>query len=179
MLLGHHVLGKGLGGQQGALEVQLEHEVHAAGLQIEEGLAALLGLVLVLVVGGGPGIVAAGAVHQNVAGAQVGQHRLMHGLQRLGVQNIGLVALADEAFGLQLLRQLLHRILVQVQSRHLGAALGKGPGHDAAQHAARTGHNHNLAAIINIQRKICHFLLPPIKSFRPNGPAYPTRPACT
>lgn len=38
----HHVFGKRLGGQQGALEVQAEHKVHTGRLQIKEGLAALV-----------------------------------------------------------------------------------------------------------------------------------------
>ena len=53
----HHVLGEGLGGQQSALEVQLEHKVHAPRVQVEEALLALGPLVLVLVVGGGLGAV--------------------------------------------------------------------------------------------------------------------------
>ena len=55
-----HVLGEDLSGQQGALEVQLKQEVDAGLIQIEEGLLAFLGLVLILVVGGGTGVVAAG-----------------------------------------------------------------------------------------------------------------------
>ena len=67
-LAGDHVLGEHLRGQQGALVVELEDEVDAVGLQVEEGLLAFLGLVLVLVVGGGTGVVAAGSVDQDVAG---------------------------------------------------------------------------------------------------------------
>ena len=146
----HHVLGKGLGGQQGALEIQLEHEVHAPRVQVEEALLALGPLVLVLVVGGGPGVIAPRAVHQDVAGAQVGQHLLVDGLQRLRLQHVGLVALADKALGLALVRQLLDGFLVQIQRRHLGPRLGKGPGHGAAQHAARAGDHHYLAGKVNI-----------------------------
>ena len=36
----HHILGKGLGGQEGALEVQLEYEVYAGSIQIKEGSQA-------------------------------------------------------------------------------------------------------------------------------------------
>ena len=65
----HHVPGENLGGKQGALEIQLKHEIHAVGGKIKEGLLAFLGLVLVFVIGGGQGAVAARAVDQDVAGA--------------------------------------------------------------------------------------------------------------
>ncbi len=156
MLALHHILGEGLGGQQCALEVQLEHKVHAARVQLEEALLALLLLVLVLIVRGGPGVIAPRAVHQDVAGAQVGQHLLVDGLQRLWLQHVGLVALADKALRFALIGQGLHRLLVQVQGGHLGPRLGKRPGHGAAQHAARAGDYHHLAGKVNIQRQIKH-----------------------
>ena len=61
VLTTHHVLGESLGGQQGALEIQLEYEIHTGSIQVEEGFLAFLGFMLVFVVRGGPGIVAARA----------------------------------------------------------------------------------------------------------------------
>ena len=55
--------------------------------------------MLILIVRGGTGIVAARAVHQDVAGAEVGKHLLVHLLQGLSLQYVGLVALADIALG--------------------------------------------------------------------------------
>ncbi len=148
----HHVLGEGLGGQQGTLEVQLEHKVHAPCVQVKKALLTLLLLVLVLVVRGGPGVVAARPVHQNIAGAQVLEHLLMHRLQGLRLQHVGLVALTDEALGFALVGQLFDRFLIQVQSRHLRARLGERLRHGAAQHAARAGDYHHFAGEINFQR---------------------------
>ena len=151
MLALHHVLNEHLGGKQGALEVQLEHEVHAGSVQVKEGLLAFLGFMLIFVVGGGPGIVAARAVHQDVAGSQVLEHLLMHFFQSNRVQHVGFVANAAIALGLQVGRQLLHGFFIQVQRRHLRTCLGIGPGHIAAQHAARAGHHNDLTGKIHVQ----------------------------
>ena len=106
-------------------------------------------LVLVLVVRGGLGVVAARPVHQDIAGAQILQHLLMDHLQRLRFQNIGLVALADPALGFAFVGQLLHRLLIQIQSGHFCAHLGKGFRHIAAQHTARAGDHHYLPTEID------------------------------
>ena len=110
--------------------------------------------MLVFVIGGGPGIVAARAVHQDVAGPQVPEHLLVHLFQRFGVQHVGLVALADIALGLHFIGQLFHGFFVQVQRRHFRARLGVSPGHIAAQHAARAGNDHDFAGKVHVQRKV-------------------------
>ena len=48
-LLCYEILCKYLGGKKSSLEVELKYEVNAVSLKIEEGLAALLCLVLILV----------------------------------------------------------------------------------------------------------------------------------
>ena len=157
----NHVLGEDLSGQQGALEVQLEQEVDAGLIQIEEGLLAFLGLVLVLVVGGSTGVVAAGAVDQDVAGTEVSQDLLMNSLQSLQLQNVGLVALHDEALSGDFLSQLQDSSLVQVQSSDLSASLSISAGHIAAQNAASAGDDDDLTGKIMGQGKIQHSRLPP------------------
>src|SRR5699024_2086091 len=68
--LGH----KGLGGQDGAQKIQIEHPGHRLGGEVEkaaDGLVLPVAGLVVLLVGGGLGVVAARAVHQDVAGAEV------------------------------------------------------------------------------------------------------------
>ena len=112
--------------------------------------------MLILVIGGSPGIVAAGAVDQNVTGAQIGQNSLMDSFQSLGIQDVGLVAFHDEAFGLHFFGQLLDGVLVQVQSSDLGAALSESAGHSAADQAAGAGDDDDFTGVIDVQRQIDH-----------------------
>ena len=104
-LAGDHVLSERLSRQQRALEVELEDEVNAALIQIEEGLLTFLGFVLILVVGGCARVVYAGTVDQNIAGAEVGENLLMDGFKSLRIKDVRLVALADIALGGQLDRK--------------------------------------------------------------------------
>ena len=143
------------------MEIQLEHEVHAVGFKVKEGLLPFLGFVLVLVVGRRARVVAASAVDEDVARAEVSQHLLMHRFQRLSVQHVRLVALADEAFRGQLVRQLLHGFLIQVQRRDFRARLRIRPCHLAAQHAARTRHNDHFPGKIHVQRQFHHCFFSP------------------
>ena len=106
--------------------------------------------MLVLVVCGGRGVVAAGAVDKDVAGAQVGKDLLMHFFQKSAVQNVGLVGHADEAFRFDLGRELFHRVFVQIQGCHLCAGLGKSLCHGAAQNAPGACDHYYLACKINI-----------------------------
>ena len=123
--------------------------------------------MLVLVVGGSTGVVAAGAVDQNVAGAQILQHRLMDLFQSLGLQNVGLVAFHDVALSLHLVGQFLDGVLIQVQSSNLCAGLCKRLGHSAADQTASAGNNDNFASIVNVQGKICHVnYLQKLRNFR-------------
>ena len=117
--------------------------------------------MLILVVGGSPGIVAAGAVDQDVAGTQVLQNSLMHFFQHLGLQHVGLVAFHAVAFSLDLVGQLLDSLFVQVQSSDLGAGIGESTGHSAADQTASAGNDDNFAGVIHIQGKISHLKLPP------------------
>ena len=69
----HHVLGEDLGGDQSAGEVQVEHELHALLIQIKEALGFgvnVAGLVILLV-GGGSGVIAAGTVDEDGTPAQL------------------------------------------------------------------------------------------------------------
>ena len=151
---GYHILSEGLGGQEGALEVELEDEVHPVGLQVEEGFATLLRLVLILVVGGSAGIVAAGAVDEDVTETQIRHHGLVHSRQHGGIQDVGLVALTGKALGAQFVGQRLDGILVEVQSGDLGARLGERASHGGADQAPRAGDDDDLAGVVDIQRKI-------------------------
>ena len=162
VLLCDHILGKRLRRQQSSLEVQLKDEVNTAGIQIKEGLAAFLSLMLILIIRGSPGIVAAGTVDQNIAGTQILKNSLVSLFQSGRLQNIGLVALADEAFSLQLVCQSLDGILVQVQSSNLGTALCKRTGHSATNQTAGAGNDDDLTGKIDVQGKIDHNKLPPM-----------------
>ena len=129
--------------------------------------------MLVLVVGGGAGVVAAGAVDQNVAGTQIGQNRLVDGLQRVGVQYVGLVAFAHEALGFQLVGQLLNGLFVQIQRGDLCTGLSERACHSAADDAAGTGDDHDFAGKINVQGKIHHNKIPPDEIYWKGLQKYP------
>ena len=79
-LAADHLAGKGLGRQQGADEVQVEHHLHAALVEVEEGhgVGVEVAHLEIFLVGIGAGIVAARTVHEDVAGAEVSQHVLGH-----------------------------------------------------------------------------------------------------
>ena len=96
------MLGKGLGGNHGAVDVQVKDHVHAVIVQVEEGLDAFLLQIagfIVFLVGGGPGIVAAGAVEQDVARAQIPEDFLSDALHIFPNQHVALVGLGGTALG--------------------------------------------------------------------------------
>ena len=113
----HHLAGEGLGGQQGADEVQVEHHLYAALVEVEEGhgIALEVGHLEILFVGVGAGVVAAGTVHQNIAGAKFCHHVLSY-LQAVGlVHDVAGVAPGDAAFGLDLVGQSLELFHIAAQ----------------------------------------------------------------
>ena len=108
--------------------------------------------MLVFIVRGRPRIISARAVYQDVARPQILQHLSMNCLQCLWLQHVCLIALADEALCLTFLRQLLHRVLIQIQRRHLRSRLRKCFRHCTAEYAACSCHNYNFSRKIDIQR---------------------------
>ena len=116
--------------------------------------------MLVFVIGGGSGVVSACTVNENVAGTQILYNCLVYLSQSLGVENVSLIALADIALCLQLVSQLLYRLLIEVESRYLCARCRKGSCHSAADKSARAGHYYHLAGEIYVKGKIFHFVSP-------------------
>ena len=154
----HHLPGKGLRGQQGADEVQVEHHLHAALVQIEEGHGVIVQIrhLEEFLVGVGPGVVAAGTVHQNVAGTQIRQHLLCH-LQAVGlVHNVAGVALGHAAFCLDRIGQLLQLLHVAAQQSHFGSCPGQSLGENGTKGAAGTGDHGNLAGQVGVQNILFH-----------------------
>ncbi len=164
----HHLPGKGLGGQQRANEVQVEHEFHAGFVQIEEGFCVGLDVaqLKVFLVGGSTGIVAARAVEQDVAGAKVGQHLIGHSEADVLVQYVAAVRFRHAALGHDFLGEFVGVFIVQIQQGHLRA----GPGQDfrkiGAQHAARAGDHGDLAGQIGIQYILLHLIFLPCFLYR-------------
>ena len=154
----HHLPGKGLRGQQGADEVQVEHHLHAALVQIEEGHGVIVQIrhLEEFLVGVGPGVVAAGTVHQNVAGTQIRHHLLCH-LQAVGlVHNVAGVALGNAAFCLDRIGQLLQLLHVAAQQSHFGSCPGQSLGENGTKGAAGTGDHGNLAGQVGVQNILFH-----------------------
>ena len=71
-----HLAGKGLRRDERTDEVQVEHEFHAALVKVEKalGLAVEIAVFIVFFIGGRFGAVAAGAVDEDVARAEVRKH---------------------------------------------------------------------------------------------------------
>ena len=155
-LLGHHVLCKDLGGQQSTLEVQLEQEVNTGLIQIKEGLTAIPCFMMVLIVTGCAGIVAAGTVDQDITGTQVIQDLLMDSLQSFQFQNITLITLHHKAFCADIGSQLQNSFFIQIQRRNLCACLCISTGHITAQDTTGTGNNNDLTGKIMGQSQIEH-----------------------
>ena len=142
----------------GSREVQVEHHLHAALVQIEEGHGVIVQIrhLEEFLVGVGPGVVAAGTVHQNVAGTQIRHHLLCH-LQAVGlVHNIAGVALGHAAFCLDRIGQLLQLLHVAAQQSHFGSCPGQSLGENGTKGAAGTGDHGNLAGQVGVQNILFH-----------------------
>ena len=157
----YHILCKGLGGKESTLEVELEYKVNAVRIKVEEGLAAFLSLVVILVVGGSLGAVTARTVYKDVAGTEITKNCLVNLLKSYGIKHVCLVTLADEALSLKLVSKLLYCILVKVKSSNLCACLSVSSCHIAAKNAACTGNNYYLTGKIYVKGKINHLSIPP------------------
>ena len=99
--------GEHLGGNEGAQEVEVEDEGYALRIEVEEGSYALELLVagfIGFLGGGGPGIVAPGAIDEDLAGAQIpkqGGAGLLHGgaAEHVGPIGPGLPSLPSDGGG--------------------------------------------------------------------------------
>ena len=149
----HHLAGEGLSGDQGADEVQVEDELHAGFIEVEEALGVRFDVAQLEIhlVRGGPGVVAAGAVQKDVAGAEVSLDLVGHGVADLLVEDVALVGLGDAALFYDLLGELVRRVVVEVQQRHLGAGPGEDLGEGGAEHAAGARDHGHLAGKIGIE----------------------------
>ena len=160
-LAAYHLTGKGLRGQQRADEVQVEHHLHAALVQIKKGngVTFQIAQLKIFLVRVGTGVIAACTVHKNIAGAKVCQHILCY-LQAVGlVHHIAGVALGGAALGFDLVRKLLELIHVAAQQRHLCARPCQRLGKNGAQRAACAGDNGYLAGEIGVQYVLFHNIL--------------------
>src|SRR5699024_28953 len=148
--LGH----KGLGGQDGAQEVQVKDPGHRLGGQVKEAADVLGGDVAVLIVflvGGGLGVVAAGAVDHDVAAADAGQHLGRGGLAAGCVHHVAGVGFGHAALGGDFIGVDLGLGGGAVQQGHLGPGPGQNLGHVRAEHAARAGDHGDFAGEVGIQ----------------------------
>ena len=160
-LAAYHLAGKSLRGQQRADEVQVEHHLHAALVQIKKGNGVTFQIahLKIFLVRVGAGVIAACTVHKNIAGAKVCQHILCY-LQAVGlVHHIAGVALGGAALGLDLVCKLLELIHVAAQQRHLCACPGQRLGKNGAQCPACAGDNSHLAGEIGVQYILFHNIL--------------------
>ena len=156
----HHLAGEGLGGQQGADEVQVEHHLYTTLVEVEEGHGIVLevGHLEILFVSVGAGVVAAGTVHQNIAGAKLCHHVLSH-LQAVGlVHDVAGVAPGDAALGLDLVGQSLELLHIAAQQGDFCACPGQSLGEDGAQGAACARDDGHLAGQVSVQYILFHVL---------------------
>ena len=89
----YHVLCEGLGGYECAQEVKIEHELNSLLLQVKErlGFRVYVPKLEVFFICGGPGIVSACAVYEDITLAQVLQYRLTTFLHGVLIQHITFV----------------------------------------------------------------------------------------
>ena len=157
-LTAHHLAGESLGRQQGADEVQVEHHLHAALVKVEEGhgVGVKVAHLEVFLVGVGAGVVAAGTIYEDVAGAEVCQHVFGH-LQAVGlVHDVAGIAAGYAALGLDRVSQLLELFHVAAQQGDLCTGPRQRFGEDGAQGAAGTGDNGHLAGEVGVQNVLFH-----------------------
>ena len=157
----YHLPCKGLRGQQGADEVQVEHHLHAALVQIKEGngVAFQICHLKIFLIRVGTGVVAACTVYKDIAGAKVCQHVLGY-LQAVGlVHHVAGVAFGDAALGFDLVRKLLELIHVAAQQRHLCTGACQRLGKNGAQCSACAGDDRHLAGEIGVQYILFHNIL--------------------
>lgn len=150
-VLTHHILGEDLGGEQGGDDVEVKDEAHAVGIQVEEGLQALQVGGVLLVVRGAAGVVAAGAVEQQGAGAKGREHLFPGRAQALLVQTVGLHRDGLAAGGRDLIGHGLGRLQVQVQHGNLGPQGRQGLGKHGTKHAAAAGDHGHLIGQIHLE----------------------------
>ena len=142
-------------------EVQVEHHLHAALVQIKEGdgVAFQIGHLKIFLVRVGAGVVAASTVHKDIAGAKVCQHVLGY-LQAVGlVHHVAGVALGSAALGFDLVRKLLELIHVAAQQRHLCTGACQRLGKNGTQRSACAGDTGHLAGEIGVQYILFHNIL--------------------
>ena len=165
----NHLPGEGLGGKQGANPVQVEHILHAVLVQVEEGdgVVVQIGHFKEFLVGVGLGVVAAGAVDENVAGAQVRLDLLGHGKAVVLAQHVAGVALGAAALGGDFLRHVVQLGQVPAQQGDLGTGPGQRHGENGAQRSAGASDHCHLAGQIGFNH-IFHFYILSISFiFRP------------
>ena len=138
-----------------AQEVQVEHKLHTALLQIKEGLgfAVQIAQLKVFLIGGGAGVVAACTVDQDIAGAEVLQNSLMDFFAADLFQHVAAVGPSLTAFLTNAFGDLFGSGFVKIQHGDLCAGCGQSLAEHAAQHAAGTGDHGNFSGKIRIKRQ--------------------------
>ncbi len=137
-----HALGKGLGRDKRAQEVQVEHLAEPGGVQVEKRLRPRGGCALRVVKFLGraaAGVVAAGAVDQKIRRPPQAADRLvalphLAGIEHVAPKRPGGAAGLDDG-----LRPRLGLLQAEVQHGHRNAHGPQGVGHRAAQLAAAAG----------------------------------------
>ena len=157
-LAADHLAGKGLGGDQGANEVQVEDKLHPGLVQVKEGLglAVEIARLKIFLVGGGSGVVAACAVEQNVTRAQILADLVCDGIADVLVQHVAGIGAGNAALFHDLLCIAVCGFKIPVEQSDLRPGPGQHLGKDRAEHTACAGNNGNLAAEIGIEHVLLH-----------------------
>ena len=157
LALRDHPAGKGLGRQKRAHEIEVEHLAETGGIEIEERLgrrAARSGGFVEFDGRAAPGIVAAGAVDQQIGRAPEARDRLAALPELDRIQDVALKAQGGPSGPDDGLRPGFGLFQTDVQHGHLHAHRPQGVGHGAAQLAAAAGDDGNFSGQIETLQNI-------------------------
>ena len=143
---GEHLLGEDLRGEQRADEVEAVDELEALDVEAEEGLLQL-GVGGHLLGGAGAlGVVAAGAVDEDVHAAPLGEDGVARGLKGGTVEDVGAEGEGlGEALGGEGGGEGFGLLAVEVKEGDLGAVAEEVLGHHGAEDAGGAGNDDDLA----------------------------------
>ena len=158
----HHVLGKGLGGDQRTVVVQIKDHIHGFLIQIEEGLQIRIHItgLKILLIGGSPGIIAACTVEKNITGTEIRKDLVCDSFHILLDQHIALISLGNTAFCDDLVRIAVNGFLAAVDQGNLCTCPGQNLCQMAAKHTTSTGDYRHFSCQIGCQHVFFHSSIP-------------------
>ena len=145
-----HAAGENLGGEQGSEEVQIEDETDSGGIQIEEGGDAFDFLFKIFgeeifFAGGAFGVVAAGAVDEDVAGTEFRFDDSLGSLEAVEFQNIGSQTDGFAAGSVDFICHFFGIFLAQIEDCDFCAVGSKSFCHDTAKDTTAAGNDGNFS----------------------------------